>query len=457
MEKEKRKKQKVLMPAGIRSKLMAAASMLMVGVIMMVSSTYAWFTLSTAPEVKNISTTVAGNGSLEIALVPTSGNLGEIKAGAVGEKATVGKNVMWGNQIDLSDDSYGLSSIVLQPASLNMQAEENGTPEFVAAKPLTVAAYGYDGRIASLNDSDVGVKGMDNTKGFAEDNYYGVRAIGKLTDSKVTTTYGYVVDLALRVNAQKTTTTAEKTTTVSGGKLLLQTQAANRIYSGSSGNEELMGGGSTMTFSVANGANLKAGALKELLSAIRITFVQNYGLSGENTPVILGTARLDVSGIKDYTNGNNVGDTGDASTWTVTTSGKAPIYLYTETTTTTAEENKEESEESGGSAVEKTTTTLEKDTTGVLLDSMEKNKTYQISAIVWLDGAAVKNANMSATTLQSLTGSLNLQFSTDIELVPAVNTPLKGTETAAKTNADTTGDQTEQQDKEQTNEQQQQP
>lgn len=39
MEKEKRKKQKVLMPAGIRSKLMAAASMLMVGVIMMVSST----------------------------------------------------------------------------------------------------------------------------------------------------------------------------------------------------------------------------------------------------------------------------------------------------------------------------------------------------------------------------------------------------------------------------------
>ena len=104
MEKEKRKKQKVLMPAGIRSKLMAAASMLMVGVIMMVSSTYAWFTLSTAPEVKNISTTVAGNGSLEIALMPTDGTFSGITAGAVGSTASVvDKNTKWGNQIILSE------------------------------------------------------------------------------------------------------------------------------------------------------------------------------------------------------------------------------------------------------------------------------------------------------------------------------------------------------------------
>lgn len=399
MEKEKRKKQKVLMPAGIRSKLMAAASMLMVGVIMMVSSTYAWFTLSTAPEVKNISTTVAGNGSLEIALMPTNGTFSDITAGAVGGNATVVvKNTKWGNQIILSDDTdyYGLNSISLNPASLNYKKADGDTEaKFVAEKPLTIATYGFDGRIAELSAENIGVRGKNNTPKFADASYYGVRAIGELTGNEVTSTYGYVVDLALRVN-----TTNENGTR---GNLLLQTAAKNRIYDGST-NAETMGGGSTMSFSVPANANLKAGALQDLLKAIRITFVKDYGLSG-GTPVVLGTARLDVSGVKDYTNGKNVADvtdTDDPGTWTVTTEGKAPIYLY-----------------------EETTTTWKKDRDGVLLTEMEKNKAYQISAIVWLDGTVVKNANVSAATAQSLTGTLNLQFSTDIKLNPAVNTPLQ--------------------------------
>lgn len=412
MEKEKRKKQKVLMPAGIRSKLMAAASMLMVGVIMMVSSTYAWFTLSTAPEVKNISTTVAGNGSLEIALMPTDGLLSKITAGAVGSTATVvEKNTKWGNQIILSDDTaagdyYGLNSISLNPASLNYTTAEGAAEAtFVADKPLAIATYGSDGRIAKLSGDNIGVKGKtENTNKFGAETY-GVRAIGELTGgTEVTSTYGYVVDLALRVNTDNDGT---------AGKLLLQTDAKNRIYDGST-NEETMGGGSTMSFSVPAKANLKAGALKELLSAIRITFVQNYGLSGDNvTLAVLGTARLDVSDLKDYTNGKNATDpnVGDTSKLTVTTEGTAPIYLYTETTTTGE----------GG----KTNTTVNKVENGVLLNAMTKNQPYQISAIVWLDGTAVKNANVSAATAQSLTGTLNLQFSTDITLNPAVNTPLQ--------------------------------
>lgn len=402
MEKEKRKKQKVLMPAGIRSKLMAAASMLMVGVIMMVSSTYAWFTLSTAPEVKNISTTVAGNGSLEIALMPTDGTFSGITAGAVGSTASVvDKNTKWGNQIILSEDTatgdyYGLNSISLNPASLNYtKAEGDAEATFVADRPLTIATYGFDGRIAKLSAENIGVKGKtENTNKFGAATY-GVRAIGELTGTEVTSAYGYVVDLALRVN-----TTNENGTR---GNLLLQTAAKNRIYDGST-NAETMGGGSTMSFSVPANANLKAGALQDLLKAIRITFVKDYGLSG-GTPVVLGTARLDVSGVKDYTNGKNVADvtdTDDPGTWTVTTEGKAPIYLY-----------------------EETTTTWKKDRDGVLLTEMEKNKAYQISAIVWLDGTVVKNANVSAATAQSLTGTLNLQFSTDIKLNPAVNTPLQ--------------------------------
>lgn len=411
MEKEKRKKQKVLMPAGIRSKLMAAASMLMVGVIMMVSSTYAWFTLSTAPEVKNISTTVAGNGSLEIALMPTDGTFSGITAGAVGSTASVvDKNTKWGNQIILSEDTatgdyYGLNSISLNPASLNYtKAEGAAEATFVADKPLAIATYGFDGRIDKLSGDNIGVKGKAADSKLFNTGDYGVRAIGELTDNEVTSTYGYVVDLALRVN----TTNNDGTR----GKLQLQTEPKNRIYDGST-NAETMGGGSTMSFSVPAKANLKAGALKDLLRAIRITFVQNYGLSGADiTPTVLGTARLDVTDIKDYTTGN-IGDAGlgDTSTLTVTTEGTAPIRLYTETTTPG---------EDG-----KTTTTLDEVENGVLLSAMEKNYAYQISAIVWLDGTAVKNANVSAATAQSLTGTLNLQFSTDIELNPAVNTPLQ--------------------------------
>ena len=59
----------------IKNKLIAAIAMLLVSSIMMVSSTYAWFTLSTAPEVQGITTTVGANGNLEIALAHPTGNI----------------------------------------------------------------------------------------------------------------------------------------------------------------------------------------------------------------------------------------------------------------------------------------------------------------------------------------------------------------------------------------------
>ena len=57
---------------------------------------------------------------------------------------------------------------------------------------------------------------------------------------------------------------------------------------------------------------------------------------------------------------------------------------------------------------------------------MEKNKACQISAIVWLDGSSVTNAEVAASEAMSLSGKLNLQFSTDVKLNPAANAPLKG-------------------------------
>lgn len=381
MEKEKRKKQKVLMPAGIRSKLMAAASMLMVGVIMMVSSTYAWFTLSTAPEVKNISTTVAGNGSLEIALMPESGNIGNISAGAVGSNADAKtSNTKWGNLVDLSDVSYGLSSIKLYPAQLNTTTAD-GTVTFNenGSSPLSIPVYGGDGRIDSTSAENIGLRTYKDG-GFSGESY-GVRAIGEVNNGVVSSTYGYVVDLALRLNTQNLKTAGETTSAVDG-KLLLQTAEMQRIYS-DSGNADTLGGGSYMSFT-ANG--LEPEAVKKLMGAIRVTFVQNYGKLTPD-PTILGTAKLDVS--TDLTADAN----GEY---------KANLYLYS----------------ADG-------TKLDQDK-AVLLNAMEKNIACQISAIVWLDGSSVTNAEVAASEAMSLSGKLNLQFSTDVKLNPAANAPLKG-------------------------------
>lgn len=52
----------------LKQKLMAATSMMLVAVVMLSSSTYAWFAISTAPEVEDITVSMQTNQSLEIAL-----------------------------------------------------------------------------------------------------------------------------------------------------------------------------------------------------------------------------------------------------------------------------------------------------------------------------------------------------------------------------------------------------
>ena len=387
------------MPAGIRNKMMAAVSMLMVSCIMMVSSTYAWFTLSTAPEVKNISTTVAGNGSLEIALMPTSGLFSAIGTGSGTSMEAANVNVKtanttWGNLVTLSGgtadtDHYGLNHVTLLPAALDITTNPNS--------PLKTAVFGSDGRVSELSAT---TKLMTYEGGFidipANTPAYGVRAIAE----DATTTYGYVVDFAVRINTAK----------ADGKKanLKLQTQAAQRVYSEGT-NPNTLGGGSSMKLSALAG-ELSDQYVKELLNSIRITFVANYGkvLSADDQIAVLGEARLDTSGLT-----------------AITQNSEIPLYLYKTT---------------GGSGTGTETVSAEKDTTGVLLPTLEKNKATQISAIVWLDGANIKNASLAASTLNSMQGTLNLQFSTDASLVPANNTGLMnstGTTTGTTTTPDT--------------------
>lgn len=170
---------KVKMPGGIRAKLMSAIAMLLVASILMVSTTYAWFTLSTAPEVTGITTSVGANGNLEIALLNTNtyAHTDQITS-AVGDssanQAGTAANVTWGNLVDLSDASYGLNEIALMPAELNVTG---GT---LGAAPLKTPAYGADGRVSGLVDNNTAsaIKGTDGWTIYNGNQDYGVRAVG---------------------------------------------------------------------------------------------------------------------------------------------------------------------------------------------------------------------------------------------------------------------------------------
>ncbi len=158
---------------GIKGKLVSAACMLLVAVIMVVSSTYAWFTLSTAPEVTGIQTAVGSNGSLEMALLPESGKVEDILTYTGTDTTDI--NTTWGNLVDLSGNlgkDYGLSKITLYPSQLNLQ--ENGI--LPASGMLLTPSYGADGRVTSVTANTV--NGVYGTSSFASNSSYGVRAVG---------------------------------------------------------------------------------------------------------------------------------------------------------------------------------------------------------------------------------------------------------------------------------------
>lgn len=135
MNKAKKRQQ------AMRQKLIAAVAMLMVSAIMVVSSSYAWFTLSTAPEVTGIQTSVGANGNLEMALyngTTITSNVGDAS------KPDLEKNITWGNLVDLSNEAYGLNKINLMPARLNYDGAKIG------ASHLSTPSYGADGRVDKL-------------------------------------------------------------------------------------------------------------------------------------------------------------------------------------------------------------------------------------------------------------------------------------------------------------------
>ncbi len=200
----------------IKSKLMAAVAMLLVASFMVVSSTYAWFTLSTAPEVTGIRTSIGSNGSLEILLISTDEN-GQIKdpnkiTTAVGQ---TGKNEVWGNIVDLSSEEYGLSKITLMPSQLNLTASDDGYQ--LNEIPLRTPLYGSDGRPSELSANTV--TGTYKAGSGFKTGGYGVRAVG--TASAMTAQQLTFVSANSAYNTAKTTarTTAANTFKTYGNQL----------------------------------------------------------------------------------------------------------------------------------------------------------------------------------------------------------------------------------------------
>lgn len=176
---------------GIREKVTAVALLLALSVVMLTSASFAWLTISRAPEVTAVSTNIAANGNLEIALVSSEidedGNMinaqpvpGESKDGdSMAKQDATAANITWGNLINLGDEDYGLNNLVLRPARL-------GTGD-LNKYPLSAARYDSEGRIINVS-SDFGyAKWKPETE--AEEGYFaitegfGVRAISSVTTS----------------------------------------------------------------------------------------------------------------------------------------------------------------------------------------------------------------------------------------------------------------------------------
>lgn len=157
----------------LKEKLGVAALGLVIAALVSVSATFAWITLSRAPEVTAIDTTLSANGALEIAL-----NRGEtpedadIDESAAFDEALTAANIRWGNLINLNDPSYGIADLTLRPAQLNTAA--------LTTNPFWSAVYGQDGRITELDSRYIYTRYSENDKLFVAANGnkdYGVRAI----------------------------------------------------------------------------------------------------------------------------------------------------------------------------------------------------------------------------------------------------------------------------------------
>lgn len=207
----------------LKSKLMASAAMLMVATVMISSASFAWFTISTAPEVTGVSTKMAANGNLEIALADytVSGTTATLKAPADSTTADTGKNTTWGNVIDISDwfnteNAKTTGGFTLKPVSLVTTATVTANSAKAAADQdaINVAAnlgkmyvpeFGADGRIKELGAASAAYQALNGSTVTGAYTDGGLTVFSKTTgtgDAAVTNNYAFRVDYWMRTNTE---------------------------------------------------------------------------------------------------------------------------------------------------------------------------------------------------------------------------------------------------------------
>ncbi len=218
--------------------------------------------------------------------------------------------------------------------------------------------------------TDSSVINVDPYKGYLQQAAILVEALGAPGDSNaaakpLTEHYGYLLNFLFQTNAAKS-------------NLLLQTAAIDRIYGANNTYAETQGSGSNMIFAANAGSNFDADQIKALMGAVRIVF-----LDGEGT--ILAKARLDANAA-----------VAEGTAW------KANLYLV-----------KEDASLTGGYEF------LGKDDVkNAIITPLNQNDPKAVSVLVYIDGDEVENKDVAYDAMSSVTGKLNLQFSSDAELVP---------------------------------------
>jgi hypothetical protein len=333
---------------GTKKKLMAAVVMLVISAIMLTSASYAWFTISTNPEISGLDTKVVVHEALEIALVNTDGDApnnwgvtNTLPAGYANQDEY--KQYTWGNMVDLGEVAYYNAATFdksLRPAKLKLtNIAESG--DAVNVNLFKYPEYDVDGRVSNLSADNL--TPSDRNMGF-----------GNLFEPDAATTgtkrsYGYYVDFWIRSGVD--------------GDLVLSA-AANR--STGSTTTDVNGGGSyyqsDYTYPAStNGNEAAIAAAKELAENIRVAF-------------------------QDITSGVKFDDP-----------EYDPIEVHHSTNTPT----------SGNPYITTFTTTKEGTTTPII--KLTRNVSKLIRMYVYLDGEGV--TNLAASSLNDVVkGTLNMQF-----------------------------------------------
>ena len=167
----------------------------------------------------------------------------------------------------------------------------------------------------------------------------------------MTALYGYILDLGFKTNAATS-------------NLLLQTEAIDRVNQSNTDAESgTMGGGSYMSFTVTEGADITNTQVVQIMNCFRIVFFDT------NSGDVIGNAYLDT----------------DEAVFNAEGEVVAKIYM----------ENPDQ-----------------------VITPLTQNTERNISVLVYLDAENLMNEHVSATTATSVTGVMNLQFASDADLVP---------------------------------------